>query len=86
LLGISRIDRETSAQFLEAEWRAGRLRITEMELRRVVGWQAESVRPGWVAAYWAESPEFKDGVTVASVGIDDETGLAELSIHRRPRE
>jgi hypothetical protein len=57
-----------------------------MELRRVVGWQAKSFRPRWVAAYWVESPEFKDGFTMASVGIDDETGLAELSIHPRPRE
>jgi hypothetical protein len=33
-----------------------------------------------------DNPEFKDGVTVAMVSIDDETGPAELDIHLRPRE
>ncbi len=85
-LGISLIDQHKAVELIEEDRQKGLLRIKEPEFRLLLDHARREIRARWVVSYLVSCADFRDGLTVASVDIDDETGAADLHVHPRPRD
>jgi hypothetical protein len=85
LLGIHKHDSESRDRFFKKRWQEGKFRIPGVQFEEVAKVMAlRPCRPHWVVDYLAFSSEYKDGITIASVKVDDETGSVEWEVHPRP--
>jgi hypothetical protein len=85
-LSVTRMDREWQADVWESLRRAG-LALTEDQVRRFTErLQTQPFRLRWSVAYIVPNG-FGDGLALASVEIDDETGEINLDVHipKRPQ-
>jgi len=82
-LSASRVDGEAFRSSYEEDWREGRFPpdVTEADFRGFL--EGLDVSPYWIVGYLLYAP---DGVTVASVTIDEATGAAQWEVQSRSPE
>jgi hypothetical protein len=87
LLGVQRLDRDAAERFFEAQWREGCFfgsGVTLEVIKKLVARRFRRSR--WFVHYLAYGPEFRQGITTASVSIDEESGSAVWEVCARPPE